>query len=1263
MKHFKKLMISVALAVALVFAVTPVVSTMINSKAAQSVVDTDGVTYSLHQANGKPISWLDYRTGNDFGIDVKKGEHSLIRGWELGTENTAFWHFVDPGKGNGTAFVVFVDEDGNSQTIVVTSYKNGQHFGIVTPQSWKLLDATYTTKIVTNSTKFNLSHTAGIIPAVVEKEDGVTALKVAKTVDGQTIVNWYIANLEDLVGYEELIAGMSFDLYETSGEGEYDADNDSLVATGTIDAEGFIVFVFAEGIVALGNGWYVIIETLTGFCELVFETPEPVYFSLESISDFNYDVKYTIVNGHGWYDKERTIPGRTLNYPGLNNDGDLFYIGVTDTTTGAEYPSFCANAGSKNFAGDNDLDCTGYMVAAASAGAEFVSAFNYIEANYGNVTENRAIVQTVIWALLGAIDVDSELFDATYLSQEEKAAVRDVIANSQGYAGAVVDVVYMLCENPEHTFEFCQPQLVPVYGKLIFNNTVSVNGVIQIQIDAVEEYLVKYFEKTYERTVQEFYSRDVQDFYERTIQNFYERTIQDFYERTIQDFYARDVQKFYERLVQDFYERDVQDFYERDVQKFYERTIQDFYERTVQDFYERDVQEIFERTVQDFYQRTVQNYYEREVQDIYKRFVQNIAVQDIQHIFEQKVWQEVLKIVNQYFLPVYQRTTKTFGSTDYTIVSQGVSFNCNETYAVIDLEQAAAQGLTFEIVESSKQHNLIGLQYNVTVDGDILTVTIPNVLFADICIELMTGTDFASGHTIVNPAFGATAILSENNKSISVAIPENDGTVNLKLHINGIVQWVEDYDEVTLGYKFVGYKLIDSMTEVIISPITDVYGCVTFVETVMGEYRVIETVEGQYELCKTIKGKYKLVDTVYGDYEVVKIKEGEYKLVDTNINEYELVETVFGEYGLVETATGDYVLANVVKTDYELVKTEKGEYKLVETVEGEYELVKIEKGEYELVETVEGDYVLVKTEKGEYELVRTIASSYELVKTVEGKYELVETEKGEYELKSIRYVGKETFTNEIALDYTVTITNASAEVVYSGELARGLFTSLRAGEYTVVIASDEIELTAQVSVGILATAVVDFGTVTVIGETQKVFLESIYIDNELDAVYTDNKLDDVKTDVLLDDVKTDVKLDDVETDVRLDDVKTDNKLECVKTDKKLEDVETDNKLEDVKTTNKLECVKTDKKLDDVETDVTLKSVYSDNELEAIYNDKQLDDKYLADKKLCDEKTDVQLDDVFKDIQLPDSVTENVLPDIINVIWLDPVVIAEVINNY
>ncbi|MCL2477160.1 hypothetical protein, partial [Candidatus Bathycorpusculum sp.] len=299
-------------------------------------------------------------------------------------------------------------------------------------------------------------------------------LTVTKTVNGQPFANW----LESFNGdVNELIAGMTFEVYDVTVYGG------SSIAVGTIDpVTGIITFDPA----VTEAGTYDIVEKFTtATAQNTFEQEVSICVHFvgdftNAANDFDEDALYIIVNG---YDGGVAGPDsrfiKNLQY-GQNGDyldanGNIFYIGVKNDDTGVVYTSFCAHAGSERFAGDNGLDCSGYMVGvpADEIGdiTEFLAAFNYIEDNYNvDAATKRVITQTVIWVLLGAIDVDSELFADANLTDVERAAVLDVLtAVEDGYTGEgrIVKLVYMICEKhgtTEEGLSKCQPQLVPLYA-------------------------------------------------------------------------------------------------------------------------------------------------------------------------------------------------------------------------------------------------------------------------------------------------------------------------------------------------------------------------------------------------------------------------------------------------------------------------------------------------------------------------------------------------------------------------------------------------------------------------------------------------------------------------------------------------------------------------------------------------------------------------------------------------------------------------------
>ena len=300
-----------------------------------------------------------------------------------------------------------------------------------------------------------------IVPYIVPHMPAIPKgdIKIEKTVDGINIAAWVNENKAEykFTSINDLI---SFNLYKVAGDGAPIVG--APFANVTLDAAGFI------SCKDLGDGWYAVEEVLTAKGKEVFKQAAPMYILIANglqfgaNAFFDYDAFYTIVNGYG--------SGYVLGYPGLNNTGDIFPIHVKNAATDEVYASFCANAGSKNFAGESGLDCGGYYVAEkidreTSEFASFVKAYNYIENKKGKLDDNRAVTQAVTWVLLGAIDVNSPEFDAIEAWKLDKDFVKEVIANYMTYAegGAIVDLVFMECEM-HHDYEKCQPQLVPIYG-------------------------------------------------------------------------------------------------------------------------------------------------------------------------------------------------------------------------------------------------------------------------------------------------------------------------------------------------------------------------------------------------------------------------------------------------------------------------------------------------------------------------------------------------------------------------------------------------------------------------------------------------------------------------------------------------------------------------------------------------------------------------------------------------------------------------------
>jgi hypothetical protein len=318
-----------------------------------------------------------------------------------------------------------------------------------------------------------------------------------KTVDGTPIRDWIAAN--HAASQDAILAGISFDIHALGND---KVTRLNAPQNGELDADSYIAFTFAQleltrgGPGYLTRGWYVIEETLDGASAAVIEQPAEGknsvtfwydgYRMIGPVIGFNYDDLYTI--GYSF----EPVSGRdqiSINYPQVNGKpnggGEIFSIWVNDDH-GNRYDSFCAHCGSKSFAGDsyNELNrvdpCEGYMVASQNMPDEqnalgfdvFISVYNYINDEFGNLNDNRLYTQVLTWALLGDIELSTEKLEQTNLSGAQIADILDIWNNGQTYMstseeGRIIDLVYMTCKKhgtSEEGLLNCQPQLVPIYG-------------------------------------------------------------------------------------------------------------------------------------------------------------------------------------------------------------------------------------------------------------------------------------------------------------------------------------------------------------------------------------------------------------------------------------------------------------------------------------------------------------------------------------------------------------------------------------------------------------------------------------------------------------------------------------------------------------------------------------------------------------------------------------------------------------------------------
>lgn len=574
-------------------------------------------------------------------------------------------------------------------------------------------------------------------------------LALNKTVEGDLIGNWMLDKDFEPEDVLAIIEDIKFMVYKSDEFGTVGGD---LVANGLLEFPGEISFSPKIN----EAGWYLIHEEVGETAAEYFTAADDMLIYYNNATgviggEFDLSALYSIINGYsGAYIK-------TLGYPGLNNNGDIFSIAVKNVSTGEEYPSFCANAGSKNFAGDNNIGCKGYMVGKPTdlvENADFLDAFNYIEGNYGNVDAQRVITQTVIWALLGAIDVDSPEFDATNLTSDEKAAVRDVMANHKGYTACdnIKGLVFMVCENHEHSFEYCQPQLVPLYnvafenqptggfeGQLMINKTVGGELIVDWLFDGdftIEEIVAILGDITFELYIADEDGNPIGDAV-ATCENVGGGSEISFSPKVPAGHYL--------------------------------------------------VHEVMGDIASAIFEQVPDMIIDYDGEDVSDDNI-TLAFDNIAKLPLNVTAKVALNKEYRYFEPRAEDKTSTLVSKQN---QGGGALNGNQRYVAIDVDAAANGGLWFEIADSSPSNIGIGYGYTVSVvNGKIIVSFDENLVKADVGIMAASSPGgLTNGHP--NGKDGTAQGILSAGDSLSVALPAGE-TVYLFVHIAGGIEW-NDY--------------------------------------------------------------------------------------------------------------------------------------------------------------------------------------------------------------------------------------------------------------------------------------------------------------------------------------------------------------------------------------------------------------------------------------------------------------------------------------
>lgn len=359
MKSMKKFF-SVLLAITMIctFAI-PATAASNNGKGNSKVATVALSTCRLHQYTGEPIHYdaEEFYEGLEFSLNPKNDETANIPGYGMGYEDAIFWHFVNPDKLGGTADITFIDKNG-SETILesVKPYKAGQHWGVITPLDWELLDASYTpgTASPKGDTLFNLSHTAGGGNSVNSSSPSGSVTPVRFTKDiGRTFA-------------EEVF---SFELYKViDGEEKY-------IATYNTDNLGVVSFT-------LGDQKTKEVEEAGDY--VIYEIPQAGWTQKTYTNGLNFTI--SSVGVVAW-----TLEPQDYNEPIIVNKENIynFWAGIHLSTEGIGTTTVTMGSGEQ------------YVIPGAGWGFTYVKAEGLSKTNplVFNIIGNKKIYGTVTLSL------------------------------------------------------------------------------------------------------------------------------------------------------------------------------------------------------------------------------------------------------------------------------------------------------------------------------------------------------------------------------------------------------------------------------------------------------------------------------------------------------------------------------------------------------------------------------------------------------------------------------------------------------------------------------------------------------------------------------------------------------------------------------------------------------------------------------------------------------------------------------------------------
>ena len=333
-------------------------------------------------------------------------------------------------------------------------------------------------------------------------------LRIIKTVDGQLFPDWCADADVDPDDIDGIIDSIVFKAYAVAGDG--DADRSNLYATGKIGADGMVDFTPDR----FEPGWYAIVEEFVagGLAEQLFEAPGVMYVEFDGFKTVGANLYGFDYNGEYFASDtlfDRTVkPNLTVTYrinngmPVANPWHDDFFVReyFGPGSFGKDFSSFCAYYNSNSLGGNayHYFNKTAEFAAAHPGAKEnILAAYNYVYDTWGSLDQwpkanvddpagsTKFIAQVATWLLadLGVTEAKSTRPGYEFIDKYVDEVVGFVKAHPGNMGnGDIADIVYLAhAAFTDENISECQPQIVPIYDGVLFDNETIKDADIEIE--------------------------------------------------------------------------------------------------------------------------------------------------------------------------------------------------------------------------------------------------------------------------------------------------------------------------------------------------------------------------------------------------------------------------------------------------------------------------------------------------------------------------------------------------------------------------------------------------------------------------------------------------------------------------------------------------------------------------------------------------------------------------------------------------------------